>query len=482
MADIFTEITENESLSYKDRIKSSCCGFCFAPFLLIGCIILLVWNEGDSIRMHKALKEGREVVVELKDNGIQQIQSNLDGSLIHFTGTAETSNEIYDSIFGVGYQADPNLLMIRRNTEMYQWVETTSTKKQGDTTKTTYSYSTQWQSSVQSSSSFKRPDGHQNPSTMLYSEQELIASPIVVGAHVLSSEIVSKIQWYKPYYNVSVNQILDTTAKSSATLQGDELYFGKGTPNSPQVGDTRVSFDTVESQVISVIAKQSGTGLSEFTGGSGSSFLLVQKGTMDAIAMFQRAHDSQKIRSWLIRLGGALLMFLSFYLLLSPFSAVADPIPIVGDLVEFGVCVISGILGFVCASLVIVCAWLAYRPILASCLFVGLIAIVAGVVILSKKKRKERQARAIENDNGDDDNVKKGKDEDDDDAIEEIDCAKMEEPWLHDSQLQTSSQQLYVHKTILVTPSACNITKPIFCRKRLKPWLSSIYIPLTHSL
>jgi len=428
MADTFTEITETEELSYKDKLKASCCGFCLAPFLMIGCIALLIWNEGDSIRMHKALKEGKEIVVELRDN-IQQIQSNLDGSLIHFTGTAEASNEIYDSIFGVGFQADPNLLKIRRNTEMYQWVESTSTRKEGDKTKTTYSYNTQWRSSIQSSSSFKIPEGHQNPSSMLYNEQTLIADPIMVGAHVLSDQIVDRINWYKPYSNVSVNQILDTTAKSSATLQGDELYFGNGTPNSPQVGDTRVSFDTVESQTISIIAKQSGSSLSEFTGESGSSFLLVQQGTWDAASMFQRAVDNQKIRSWLIRLGGALLFFLSFYLLLSPFSAVVDPIPIIGDLVEFGVCVVSGILGFVSAGLVIVCAWLAYRPILASCLFVGLVAIVAGVVILSKKKRKEREAR--DNDNGDDndDDVKKVEyDDGDKEAIEEIDCAEMEEP------------------------------------------------------
>lgn len=117
-------------------------------------------------------------------------------------------------------------------------------------------------------------------------------------------------------------------------------------------------------------------------------------------------------------------MFLSFYLLLQPFAAVADPIPIVGDLVEFGVCFISGILGFVSAGIVIGCAWLAYRPILASCLFVGLIAIVVGIVLLSKKRRKERQGQLPQ-----EEILKDSDDEEENDIVEVPEAnEKMEEP------------------------------------------------------
>jgi len=393
---------------------------------------MLIWNESNAIRQHKALNEGKKVVEMVQNT--QEVRNDLNAKLIHFSGTATANSKIYDNIFGIGSGSE-NFLKIKRDVQMYQWEQSSSTETKkntgGSTDKTTtYSYSKQWKSYHISSSQFKITNGHENPSSMLYDPDDFVASNITVGAYSLSDAVVSKINWYKPFPEaLSLNSILDATAKSTATVkdyQGAQVfYFGTGAPNSPQIGDTMVDFDVVSSQTISVVAMQTGSGLSKYTGKSGGAFLLVESGTVDAMTMFENAHRNEKFIAWIIRFVGFLGMWLAFYLIMQPLSVAADVIPIVGNLLEKGFTWISGFLAFVFTGIVIGLAWLAFRPILSVCILLGLVGITFLVVwLVNKNKKKGQNDRSMPDAN----EVVKVLDDDKVVEVPESDVRVMEEP------------------------------------------------------
>jgi hypothetical protein len=395
MADQFVRTTHQ---SYGNRITTSCKQMAAAPIFLIIGIWLLVWNEGNSISQHKALKEGLAVVVDLFEN-TNTIDPGLEGSLIHFTGQATTDSQITDPIFGVGPE---HVLKLKRNVEMYQWVEskhTETTKNTGGSTDTTttYTYTKAWKDTLQSGFEGE-PEGHENPTSMLYVAQSFVADDIRVGAFPLSSEILSKIYWWQPLPDsLSTESILEQPNTSYVTISGNAFYFRTAdeatttttTTTTPQIGDTRVSFQIIPSQVVSVVARQTGSGLSTYTASAGGSVLLVEAGYHDPAEMFKHANQALTVQTWLFRFLGWLLVFVAISSIMQPLSVCADVIPFVGDLVEVGNSCLSGFLASIVAIVTIAMAWLAYRPVFSAILF----AISGGGVYWMKLKRHRRATR-----------------------------------------------------------------------------------------
>ena len=357
-------------------------------------IYLLFWNEGNSITQHKALAEGLRVAVDLMED-TQEINGDLNGKLIHFSGTATTDSQVYDTTFGVGDQSGDNFLKIRRSVEMYQWVEherSETTKNTGGSTDTeyTYTYTKEWKGSVVNSAYFKGDAyGHENPEIMQFQTRDFVAENIEVGAFLLSSEIVDMMNWWKPFpKTLSMDSILDESTSSSATLYGDVFYFGSGNPSYPSVGDTRVGFDVVPSQVISVVAKQTGSGLSAYTSKSGGSVLLVEAGYHDEAEMFKHANQSLTTQTWIIRFVGWLIMYIAFRGIMRPLSVCADALPFVGSLLEVGNSIVSLGLATGTTTIVIAIAWVVYRPLFSAIL---MLILALGSWLAAKQVRGKNQ-------------------------------------------------------------------------------------------
>lgn len=390
------EVVVTSHTSWGDRIKNSCASLIFSPILFIGAIVLLVWNEGNSVKQYKAYSEGMDIVH--KNIGTTSVNATLDGKLVHLSGIAETDSQVFDPIFGVGTtdtQISDHFLMIQRNVEMYQWTEQQSseTKKNvggSTTTETTFTYSKQWKGYHVNSVAFLEDDDHVNPDKMLYDDAEFVAGDIRVGALQLSDKIVSKMRWWESLPStalVGTKSIPDQTTANTASLSGDTYYFGTGNPSAPKVGDTRVNFEAVPSQIISVVAKQTNSGLSTYASGStGKSILLVEKGAYGATEMFERAIDGLTLQTWLLRFVGFLLIYGSFYILFKPLSVVADVVPFVGNLIEKGNCFLSTVFSMVITTIVIAIAWIAYRPLL---LLIPLAAVLLGFAWFCIKKRAQ---------------------------------------------------------------------------------------------
>ena len=152
--DSFTEVS---SQSWFSRIGGAIKGVLIGLILFVIAFPLLFWNEGRSVKRYKTLEEGGGAVISVTAEAVDPAN---DGKLVHMTGEAVTDVTLTDPEFGIS----ANALKFKRIVEMYQWEESTEkeTKKKvggGTETKTTYSYSKTWSSSVIQSDSFKKPEG-----------------------------------------------------------------------------------------------------------------------------------------------------------------------------------------------------------------------------------------------------------------------------------------------------------------------------------
>jgi len=377
MSDEFTEVTNQ---SWFSRIGSAIKGVLIGLVLFVVAFPLLFWNEGRSVQTYKSLKEGAGAVIEV---GSDKVDPANAGKLIHITGEAVSSNPVIDPDLKLEAEA----LKLIRSVEIYQWKETesTSTKKNvgGSTTKeTTYSYDKVWVDSPISSSSFKKPDGHQNTGGLPLDDTTTVASPITVGAFTLNSALVGKINNASPL-RLEEGLALPESLGTAAKVANGEVYIGE-TPNSPAIGDVRIKFSQVPSGPVSIVAQQVATTFEAFQAEAGDTYQLLQTGIHSAGAMFDKAQSDNKMMTWLIRIGGFLLMGIGLSLVFKPLSVLADVLPILGNIVGAGTTLVSFLIAFCCSTVTIAIAWIVYRPLLGGILIV----VAVGSLVLVRMKLK----------------------------------------------------------------------------------------------
>jgi len=384
MSDQITEVT---SQGCGGRLIGSIQGIFIGIIGIIVAIVLLFWNEGRAVQTYKSLKEGAGAVVSVS---AEEVNPANDSKLVHVTGQATTNATLTDPTFGVS--AD-NAIKLVREVQMYQWVEdqqTETVKKVGGGTesRTTYTYSKEWSSSHQNSSNFKEPTGHQNPPTMKYQDETQMADTVTVGAFTLSSGLVGSISGGEPL-----------TLESPPSLEGENvrlesggLYLGPGSPQVPQVGDYRVSFEVVRPATVSIIAQQAGSSFRPYQTRAGDTLEMLKMGAVSADQMFEEAQQANTFLTWILRLVGLVIMVVGVGALFKPLEVMADVIPFLGDLVGLGLGLVSFAIGLTLSLLVIAVGWIFARPILGIILLVVALAIIGAAIFFGMQRRKGREA------------------------------------------------------------------------------------------
>lgn len=357
MADEYKVVTTK---SWGSRIVSSFMGIIVGIILFLGAFPLIFWNEGRSVDRIKTLNEGRSSVVALSSDAVDP---SHDGALIHISGKATTSDPVTDTVFGIQETA----LKLKRTVEMYQWKESSESKTEknlggSETTETTYSYNKVWTDKPIDSSSFKKPDGHQNPSSMPYENETYAAATITVGAFTLSDPFVGQINSYENYPVSQQNfDALEPSLKSDYALSNGTFFHGD-TAN-PQVGAVRISFGIIKPTDVSVIGKQEAASLQTYFTKNGD-IALLETGNVSADAMFAAAESENKIITWLIRLGAFICMWIGLSLILGPISVFGDVIPFVGNLLGAGIGLVTGVVALVLTLVTVAIAWIVFRPLI----------------------------------------------------------------------------------------------------------------------
>lgn len=147
--------------------------------------------------------------------------------------------------------------------------------------------------------------------------------------------------------------------------------------------------------VYSVVAKQSGFGLTDYQAKNGRDLFLVQGGQVTAQAMFATAKQTNKALTWILRAVGMLALFIGFSLILSLVGVLGDVVPFLGTLARFGTAALAIAAAAVTGSITIAISWFAFRPMLSVGLLAGAAVISGGVLVLRKNKGSQpRQAIA----------------------------------------------------------------------------------------
>jgi hypothetical protein len=404
MDDTFEEVSDQ---SWGNRLSSSIQGILVGILLFGGGVYLLQWNEGRFVKRYRAIEEGEGVVIDV--NAYESINGGNDAKLIHFTGKTVVKSNVTDDIFGVTSN-DGGTIKLRRSVQMYQWIENEERikeKKLGGGTKTTtkYSYTKAWTNSLVDSADFKQPSGHGNPSDFPFKSRTFTASDVDVGNIKISPEIISKFNWYS-YLQVDTNSIPDGSIKDSAQNIDRGFFvssnFGVagvphviGTPMNPQVGDVKVHFDVVLNAEVSIIAKQTQNSIAPYTTTNGNSLFLYMLGNHTADEMFAHAEKSNEFLAWVLRFVGCAIIYFGLKVCMEPLVVVMDCLPFFGDLVESGIEILAAILAFVISSLVIVIAWIMYRPMFIFGLIIIIVAVMTAGIIFAKKNKKAKYSNSF---------------------------------------------------------------------------------------
>ncbi len=151
-------------------------------------------------------------------------------------------------------------------------------------------------------------------------------------------------------------------------------------PGSPQVGDVRITFTKTEEGNVSVLAQQMGDSFGAYQTKAGDALLRLDMGTLSAEEMIAKAAAENTMLTWILRIVGLAMMFFGLMMVFKPLSVLADVVPFIGNVMEFGSAVIAGLIAITCGFLTIGVAWLFYRPLIGVPLL--LVALVGGFFVV----------------------------------------------------------------------------------------------------
>lgn len=383
--------TETTRTSWLARLKNALIGAVIGIILVIAAIWALVWNEGRSIKAYRALTEGAGVVVSVS---AEEIAPSNEGKLIHISGKLTPGGVPTDPEFGI---AADGAVAIRREVEMYQWVEKSESRSEtklggSEQTVTTYTYSREWKSGREDSGDFRQPEGHENPDLVVDGQSFAIDSA-KVGAFTVSGENVAGLGAETDL------RLTEEGARRAERLLSRTVHLDRGgfyvgsDPSQPQVGDLRIRYNRADLAEASFVAAQSGGWLKPFTASNGREIFLSAAGEANAATMFDAAQAENTMIMWLIRLGGIVGLLVGFSLFFSILGVIADVVPIAGSLVRFGTGLIALVLTALVGPLAIAIGWFAYRPLLS----LGLVAcgvLVAFAVLRFRRRMMPRVSAA----------------------------------------------------------------------------------------
>ena len=386
MADSFS-VTSSESWFSRllGSIKSVLVGLLF----FVVSFPLLFWNEARAVKTARSLSEGAGAVVSV---AAERVDPGNEGKLVHLSGAVTMAAPVVDPDLGVKAQA----IKLVRKVEMYQWREKqqSQTRKKlggGTETGTTYAYDKAWMPTVVSSSSFREPNGHENPGSMPLASATTVADPVHLGAFKLSRAQLDKLNETEPL-RVDQPPAGPASQDSRAPLKlADGGYYRGADPTSPQVGDVRIHFEIVNPKTVSTIGVQTGDTFAPYQASAGGTVLLVEAGDHGAAEMFKAAQSANQTLTWVLRAAGWLLMFFGLLLIFKPISTFGDVVPLVGSMLGAGLGLFSLLLASALSLVVIAIAWVYARPLLG----IGLLVVAgAALALLIARGRKGKAAVA----------------------------------------------------------------------------------------
>lgn len=411
MPNVFTTVTQQ---GFGGRIISAIVGVPIGILLIIGACILLYWNEGRVDYSKIALKS-----VPINAN---QVDPSSNGKFVSITGSVDSSQPLGDG----AYLKPGPYVAVQRVVEEYSWAEQQQSQTNNhvggsSTTTTTYTYTAQWSTDPQDSSTFNQPQGHQNPPLPIYGTTveansgevgayqfdpqtiklpslqplSLSASMINLSAETATGAPAAANQTsVTPTTNTSTannntpsSQSTNTNPLAHLTLASPQYLFGgSGSLTAPNIGDIRISYLTLPNGTTVTAFGQVNNGtLSAYTdSGNHTMYALLLGDRQTAISTLH----SQYVKAiWIFRGIGIAMIWFGLMMLFAPLDALLDFLPIAGEIGS----VISSIIAFPIALIlggtVIIVGYTAHHIIALVIAVPTVLVVCLGLLKLVKKIR-----------------------------------------------------------------------------------------------
>ncbi|MFH1286338.1 MAG: TMEM43 family protein [Candidatus Magasanikbacteria bacterium] len=368
--------TKTTKTSWFSRIGGSVKGIFIGFLLFIASFILLYWNEGRE-DLSKTADDATPI------QATEAVVESLNGTLVGASGILESTETVGDDMF----LRPSAYLSVSRKVEMYAWVEKTSSQtdtKLGGSQETTteYSYEKDWANTPTDSSSFEVPVGHTNPAKQIDDTTKTV-STASIGNFALEPASLGLVG--SQGVDLSFENV---TLTEEAKFAGGYIFVGRGSIESPWVGDMRISYSVVPSgQEVIVLGKQQGQKLVPFFTKDGGKIYRAFKGDLDtAVSELSSEH---KTSTWIFRVIGFLMMWMGLLSIFAPLSVLLDVLPILGSISRTAVKFVTFFVSLA-LSIVIIIISMIFHNILAV-LAVALV-VAGGLGVLIKKKMKEKKS------------------------------------------------------------------------------------------
>ncbi len=374
------EFVQKTTISWGQRVAGAIAGVVFAPIFIFVGFYALKHGEINHAKTTNALKV---VVQEVESPDEARV-----GEVFRYVGTVYSPGKKYhDDQFNLEIDA----IKVYRQVYTYQWVEKEKEKKKrtatgGELTEKIYTYSKKWSRSLINSDRFKIREGHENPKTRAAEPQLFEQKEILMGQYILHEKFRKALLNYRL---LPLNQnmfssveyiILDTlnaaicpgdklksniskASYGSASTRTSSIYLGNGMPDNPQIGDTRIEYWYLPTEVYTVVGEksrnmiipQSNTDLfihSELPCGGvrhspHGDFGMLFSGDQTVKDMFKIVHQSNDKMFVLLRFIGLIFVVAGFAIFGNPLRLLFGWIPFLGVIWEKIVFKIMQVLGTV---------------------------------------------------------------------------------------------------------------------------------------
>ncbi len=372
------EFVQKTIISWPQRMAGAIAGLIFAPIFVFAGFFALKHGEIKHAKTTNALN----VVI----HEVESPEEARVGEVFRYVGTVYSPGERYrDEQFNLEIDA----IKVYRQVYSYQWFERESERKKRtangeETTEKTYTYSKKWSRTLINSDRFKIREGHENPKTRAAEPQLFEQEEILMGQYILHEKFRKALLNYRllplrqDMFSSVEYMILDTL--NTAICPGDQLktdiskasyggsrtktsslYLGNGMPDNPQIGDTRIEYWYLPTEVYTVVGEksrnmiipQSNSDLfihSELPcGGVRHSpygdFGMLFSGDQTVKEMFQIVHRSNDKMFVLLRFIGLVFVVAGFAIFGNPLRLLFGWIPFLGAIWEKIVFKIMQVLG-----------------------------------------------------------------------------------------------------------------------------------------
>ncbi|WP_192891784.1 TMEM43 family protein [Vibrio bathopelagicus] len=321
--------------TWSQRVKASISDLGFGVFLISLALFALYANEHRSDHREKVLKQGQKAAISIASD---QRDWNNNRKLVHTYGLASTEDILVDSEFGIKAVG----IHLKRRVQVYQWKESRRThiQKLSDGTEkevTTYTYRKVWSERLNDSTIFKQKQ-YRNPESVAFKTTVYNAENMRFGGFEFPYELSRMMSRYVEI-EADSDLLLGEQAYGHVSKDQKGYYIGND-PDTPSIGDMKITFHIVEPAVVSIVAQQIEDGFRAWNTKSGPLSLL-QYGVKTKDEMFEKAHRENTFATWALRFGGFAFMWAGFFLLLRPIAVVASVIPVIGAVIGGGVTLIS---------------------------------------------------------------------------------------------------------------------------------------------